>query len=97
MFGQPRPVPVPSPGRDPRAALHVTSADFWTWVVAEGTAELTPPAADPQDATVEELVGYYRSVSGEHPDWDDYRRAMVAERRLVVRLPVEHTYGQLQG
>ena len=82
---------------DPRASLHVTSPDFWSWVVVEGTAELTPPAADPDDATVEELVGYYRAVSGEHPDWTEYRTAMVAERRLVVRLRPVHAYGQLSG
>jgi PPOX class probable F420-dependent enzyme len=83
--------------RDPRASLHVTSADFWTWVVVEGTADLTPVAADPHDGTVEELVTYYRGVNGEHPDWDEYRQAMVADRRLVVRLSVEHAYGQLPG
>jgi PPOX class probable F420-dependent enzyme len=82
-------------GRDPRASLHVTSRDFWTWVVVEGTAELTPVAGDPADDTVEELVGYYRAINGEHPDWDDYRAAMVRDRRLVVRLPVAHAYGQL--
>jgi PPOX class probable F420-dependent enzyme len=81
--------------RDPRASLHVTSEDFWTWVVVEGTADLTPVAADPHDGTVEELVAYYRGVSGEHPDWDEYRQAMVADRRLVVRLSVDHLYGQL--
>src|SRR5690606_11930157 len=64
--------------RDPRAALHVMGTSPWSWVTAEGTAELSPVAADPHDATVEELIGYYRAVSGEHPDWDDYRRAMVA-------------------
>jgi PPOX class probable F420-dependent enzyme len=83
--------------RDPRASLHVTSQDFWTWAVVEGTADLTAVAADPHDGTVEELVSYYRGVNGEHPDWDEYRRAMVAERRLVVRFTVEHTYGQLPG
>jgi PPOX class probable F420-dependent enzyme len=83
--------------RDPRVSLHVTSPDFWTWVVVEGTAELTPVAADPHDATVEELVGYYRDTGGEHPDWDDYRQAMVADRRLVVRFRPEHAYGQVQG
>jgi PPOX class probable F420-dependent enzyme len=82
---------------DPRVTLHVTSKDFWTWVAVEGTAELTPVAADPQDATVEELVAYYRGVNGEHPDWDEYRAAMVAERRLVVRFRPEHAYGQLPG
>jgi PPOX class probable F420-dependent enzyme len=82
---------------DPRASLHVTSPDFWSWVVVEGTAELTPPAVDPDDATADELVDYYRAVSGEHPDWAAYRAAMVAERRLVVRLRPEHAYGQLSG
>jgi PPOX class probable F420-dependent enzyme len=80
--------------RDPRVTLHVASEDFWSWVAVEGTAELMPVAADPHDATVEELVTYYRAISGEHPDWDDYRRAMVADRRLVVRFTPEHTYGQ---
>jgi PPOX class probable F420-dependent enzyme len=83
--------------RDPRASLHVTSQDFWTWAVVEGTADLTPVAADPHDGTVEELVTYYRGVNGEHPDWDEYRQAMVADRRLVVRLSVEHAYGQFPG
>ena len=81
---------------DPRVTLHVTSKDFWTWVAVESTAELTPVAADPHDATVDELVAYYRGISGEHPDWDEYRSAMVADRRLVVRFTPEHTYGQIR-
>ena len=80
---------------DPRVTLHVASKDFWTWVAIEGTAELTPVAADPNDDTVEELVTYYRGINGEHPDWDEYRAAMVTDRRLVVRFRPEHTYGQL--
>ena len=83
--------------QDPRVTLHVASKDFWTWVAVEGSAELTPVAADPHDATVEELITYYRGVSGEHDDWDEYRAAMVADRRLVVRFRPEHTYGQLRG
>jgi PPOX class probable F420-dependent enzyme len=83
--------------RDPRVTLHVASRDFWTWVAVEGTAELTPVAADPHDATVEELITYYRGVSGEHDDWDEYRSAMVADRRLVVRFRPEHAYGQFRG
>ena len=82
---------------DPRLTLHVASKDFWTWVAVEGTAELTPVAADPHDATVEELITYYRGVSGEHENWDEYRAAMVADRRLVVRFRPEHAYGQLRG
>ncbi|GAA1253451.1 PPOX class F420-dependent oxidoreductase [Kitasatospora nipponensis] len=80
--------------RDPRASFHVTSDDFWSWAVAEGTVELTPVAADPADATVEELIDLYRTVGGEHPDWDDYRAAMVRDRRLVVKLHIERYYGQ---
>ena len=83
--------------RDPRVTLHVASRDFWSWIAVDGTAELTPVAVDPHDATVEELVAYYRGINGEHPDWDEYRAAMVADRRRVVRFRPEHTYGQLPG
>ncbi|MEU3654195.1 TIGR03618 family F420-dependent PPOX class oxidoreductase [Streptomyces sp. NPDC032161] len=83
--------------RDPRASYHVTSADRWAWTVVDGTAELTPSAADPHDATVEELIALYRDVRGEHPDWDEFRDAMVRDRRLVLRLRVEHAYGQPRG
>jgi len=79
--------------RDPRASFHVSAKDGWSYLVAEGNAELSPVAADPHDATVEELVDIYRTLSGEHPDWDEYRTAMVAERRLVLRLPVDRVYG----
>lgn len=79
--------------RDPRASLHVTSDDFWSYAVIEGTADLSPVTSEPEDATSEELVDLYRSLGGEHPDWDDYRRAMVDEGRLVVRIPVGHLYG----
>ncbi|MFY4720740.1 PPOX class F420-dependent oxidoreductase [Streptomyces sp. LaBMicrA B280] len=79
--------------RDPRASYHVTSGDRWAYAVAEGMAELSPVAEDPQDETVEELIRLYRAVSGEHPDWDEYRAAMVRDRRLVVRLHVARVYG----
>ena len=80
--------------RDPRASLHVTSQDFWSWAVVEGDAELSAVAADPHDEAVDELVDLYRALAGEHPDWDDYRAAMVRDRRRVVRLPVGRVYGQ---
>jgi len=79
--------------RDPRTSLHVSGADGWQYVVAEGTAELTPTAQAPDDATVDALVDLYRTIGGEHPDWDEYRAAMVADERLVLRLPVERMYG----
>ncbi|MBV2358006.1 PPOX class F420-dependent oxidoreductase [Streptomyces sp. J2-1] len=79
--------------RDPRASYHVTSVDRWAYTVAESTADLSPVAADPHDATVDELVRLYRDILGEHPDWDDYRASMVRDHRLVLRLPVERVYG----
>ncbi|MFD8522155.1 PPOX class F420-dependent oxidoreductase [Streptomyces capillispiralis] len=83
--------------RDPRASYHVTTRDRWAYTVAEGTADLSPVAGDPHDGTVEELVRLYRDLSGEHPDWDDYRAAMVRDRRLVLRLRVERAYGIARG
>jgi PPOX class probable F420-dependent enzyme len=79
--------------RDPRASFHVTSGDFWSYAVVDGHAELSAVARDPHDAAVAELVDLYRAVHGEHPDWDDYRAAMVRDRRLVVRLRAERGYG----
>jgi len=82
--------------RRPWAALHVNGESFWSYAVLECDVELSPVAADPRDDTVEELVELYRSISGEHDDWDDYRAAMVSERRLVVRLTPTRAYGALR-
>ncbi|MFC5909541.1 PPOX class F420-dependent oxidoreductase [Streptacidiphilus monticola] len=79
--------------RDPRGSLYVTSPDFRRYAVAEGRVEVTPTSADPHDATVEELIEVYRAVAGEHPDWEDYRAAMVRDGRVVIRLHVERVYG----
>ena len=81
--------------RTPWAALHVDGENFWSYAVLEGDVELSDVAATPEDATVEELVDLYRSLQGEHEDWDDYRAAMVAERRVVVRIRPNHAYGAL--
>ncbi len=83
--------------RDPRASLLVSSDDGWSYAVAEGDAALSPPAEDPFDETVESLITLYRNVAGEHPDWDDYRRAMVTDRRVLLRMPVSHLYGMPPG
>jgi PPOX class probable F420-dependent enzyme len=79
--------------RDPRASLYVGRDDFGAYVVYEGDAEVSEPAADPHDPTADALVELYRSIAGEHPDWEDYRRAMVADRRAVVTLRTIHAYG----
>ncbi len=82
--------------REPWAALKVDVGTFWSYVVLEGPVELSEVAAAPDDAAVEELVDVYRAISGEHDDWDTYRAAMVAERRVVVRLRPDHVYGSLR-
>ena len=79
--------------RDPRASLEVTTPDLDRYVVVEGHATLSPVAADPHDATVEELIDIYRAIRGEHPDWADYRRAMVADRRIALTIHIERMYG----
>ena len=71
--------------RDPRVSLCVFDDAFYgEWVQVEGTATVVP-LPDALDG----LVDYYRMVAGEHPDWDDYRNAMVRERRVLVRIALE--------
>ncbi|MGH9056346.1 MAG: PPOX class F420-dependent oxidoreductase [Acidimicrobiales bacterium] len=68
--------------RDPRATLCAfTDGFFGRWVTVAGTAEIIslPDAMEP-------LVELYRQVGGEHPDWDDYREAMVRERRVIIAI-----------
>ncbi len=70
--------------RDPRVSVCVMSEDFWNWIQIDGTATVVslPEAMEP-------LVEYYRTVAGEHPDWDDYRRAMEDQRRVILRIDIE--------
>jgi PPOX class probable F420-dependent enzyme len=82
--------------REPRAVLHVTTTEFTEYAVMECDAELTDVALDPTDATIAALRRLYRNISGEHPDWDEFDRAMIEDRRLVVKLYPVHCYGQLE-
>jgi PPOX class probable F420-dependent enzyme len=68
--------------RDPRVWLCAFPDAFYgQWVQIDGTAEIVelPDAMDG-------LVAYYRSISGEHPDWDDYRAAMERDQRVLLRI-----------
>jgi PPOX class probable F420-dependent enzyme len=71
--------------RDPTAVLCVLSDDFFgRWIQIEGTAQIVSlPEA------MEGLVDYYRRISGEHPDWDEYRQAMEQQRRVLVRISID--------
>lgn len=67
---------------NPAASVIVLSDDFGgAWVQVDGTAEVI----DIPDS-VEPLVEYYRSISGEHPDWDEYREAMVRQGKSIIRV-----------
>lgn len=79
--------------RDPRASLCVISSNFFgEWHLVEGRVEIVelPHAMEP-------LVDYYRRVSGDHPDWDEYRAAMTSEGRVLLRLTVEHSGPRASG
>jgi PPOX class probable F420-dependent enzyme len=82
--------------RRPWAALKVDGRNFWSYAVLEGDVELSQVAAAPDDETVEELITLYRDLAGEHSDWDEYRAAMVTDRRLVIRLKANRAYGLLR-
>jgi PPOX class probable F420-dependent enzyme len=79
--------------RNPRAALCVLSERFFgAWQTLEGDVEIVslPDAMEP-------LVDYYRRVSGEHPDWQEYREAMASERRVLLRMTVDRSGPTSQG
>jgi PPOX class probable F420-dependent enzyme len=79
--------------RDPAASLCCfTDAFFGEWVQIDGRVEIVslPDAMDL-------LVDYYRRLSGEHPDWDDYRSAMVRDRRCILRVLPERAGPDVSG
>jgi PPOX class probable F420-dependent enzyme len=79
--------------RDPHVTLCLfTDAFFGEWVQVDGEAEVVhlPDAMEP-------LVDYYRRLSGEHPDWDDYRKAMERDRRVLVRVTITRAGPDVHG
>ncbi|HEY5651954.1 MAG TPA: PPOX class F420-dependent oxidoreductase [Acidimicrobiia bacterium] len=72
--------------RDPAASVCVLSDDFGgPWVQIDGYAEVIDvPAA------IEPLVTYYRNIAGDHPDWDEYRQAMLEQGKCIIRITIEH-------
>jgi PPOX class probable F420-dependent enzyme len=79
--------------RDPRASLCVINNGFFgEWIQAEGAAELIHlPEALPL------LEDYYRRISGEHPDWEEYRAAMRRDKRLIVRITIDRAGPDVSG
>ena len=82
--------------RDARAVLHLTDPASLSYLSFDGTVELTPVTTAPDDATADELAALYTAVTGEeHPDWAEYRQAMVDDGRLVVRFTPTSVTGQI--
>jgi PPOX class probable F420-dependent enzyme len=79
--------------RDPRVSLCVMNDGFFGgWVGVEGDAEIiTLPDA------MDQLVDYYRRISGEHPDWDDYRAAMARDQRVILRISITRAGPDVSG
>lgn len=79
--------------RDPRATVCVMNDRFFgKWIQIDGRAEvISLPDA------LEGLVDYYRRISGEHPDWDEYRAVMVSDRRVLLRIEIEHSGPDREG
>lgn len=79
--------------RDAIATVLVMTEQFYGhWVQVDGRAEIVDQT---QPGTVDLLVDVYRAINGEHPDWDEYRAAMVTDERVVIRIRPEHATGQL--
>jgi len=79
--------------RNPQVSLCVTTdAFFGEWIQIDGVAEIVslPEAMDL-------LVGYYRDISGEHPDWDDYRASMERDRRVILRIAITRAGPDVHG
>jgi PPOX class probable F420-dependent enzyme len=77
---------------DARASVMILPDGTNRFVVAEGRAELTDVSRVPGDEVGRALADLYQELAGPHPDWDDYFRAMVTDRRLLCRIHVDHTY-----
>ncbi|MEL6981980.1 MAG: PPOX class F420-dependent oxidoreductase, partial [Actinomycetota bacterium] len=84
--------------RDPRAVLHLTEISAWSYLSFDGTVELSSTTTSMEDETSDALVDYYRAVAGkEHPDWAEYRQAMIDEGRLLARFSPGSVVGQIKG
>lgn len=83
--------------RDPRAAMHIQGGSRWAYAVVDGPVTLSAVTRQAADDAMAELVDLYRTLAGEHPDWPDFHRAMIAEQRQVLRLRVSSLYGIARG
>lgn len=84
--------------RDPRVVLHITEPNSWSYVSFDGTIELSPITEAIDDTTADELAAYYEQVAGQpHPDWAEYRQAMVDEGRLIATFQPTSVVGAVRS
>lgn len=84
--------------RDPRVLLHMTAPDSWSYLSFDGTVELSAVTTSPDDDTSNALVAYYEAVAGKpHPNWDEYRQAMIDEGRLIATFTPTSVVGQINS
>lgn len=77
--------------RDPEVSVLILNKDFFgSWVQIDGRAEIVD-----QPAALDLLETVYRTIAGEHPDWDEYRQAMIRDERVVIRIVPERASGQV--
>lgn len=82
--------------RDDRVVLHITEPDSWSYVSFDGVVELSATTTSSDDEIADRLVGYYERVTGQaHPDWAEYRQAMVDEGRLIATFTPAKAVGQI--
>lgn len=82
--------------RDDRVVLHITEPKAWSYVSFDGTIELSPVTTSTDDEVAGQLVDYFERVTGKaHPDWDEYRQAMVDEGRLIATFTPSNVVGQI--
>lgn len=80
--------------RDSRCSLLVSKSDWWGYVVLEGRAKVLRRGESDDDELRDALRGIYRAASGqEHPDWEDYDRVMIEDRRAAIIVVPDHVYG----
>ena len=83
-------------GRDPRVVLHLTERDSSSYLSFDGTVELTAPTTDPTDSTSDALADYFERVAGKpHPDWAEYRQAMIDDGRMLALFTPSSVVGQI--
>lgn len=82
--------------RDNRAVMHITSPETWSYISFDGVAEITQTAQQLEDPVCKELATVFTAVQKkEHPDWNEFNRAMINDKRLVIRFVPNSAVGQI--